>query len=152
MQNFRVNRAYRSSLYFLLLTLISIGAIFLSDNLRLYVFTAVFVFSVPVLFLIAFLLRVASLDPSKRWIDIIFIFVGAILHFFISIMSHTCPTYVVLNGQTYPSLQWTPVSLIDICSPYNIFRGIQIMVWIFVFISVILALRFLILDLKKGRK
>ncbi|MDP9249236.1 MAG: hypothetical protein M3M85_01850 [bacterium] len=150
MQNFRINQAYRLSLYFLLLALVSWGAIFLFDELRLYVFVAVFVFSIPVLLLAAFLLRAISLDPLKRWTDIIFVLSAAALKLFLMFMSHTCPTMVTRPGTVFMS-QRTFGSLFEACSPYNILGEIRIASTALIAISLAFNLKFLIYDIKKKR-
>lgn len=153
MQNFRVNKAYRVSLYLLLLIPAFVGLVILSEGLRLGVGTAFFVISIPILFLASLLTRLLSQDPTKRWMDFIFILLATSLWFFSLTIGggSACEHWDRTQKDDIISIPWTLASMFQSCSPHNISSEILDMAIVFLAISLILALWFLISDIKTKR-
>ena len=163
MENLRENKAYRLSLYLLLLIPIFGGVALLLQLVPTNMFPMVtiftkgpllgfvsfiFIISIPILFLGALLLRSISLDPFKRWVDFIFILLSVGLGTFVQKFSHTCPAYIELPKY---SPKWTWASMFDICNPNNILWEIKVTSIIFIFVSLLLALWFLISDIRRKK-
>lgn len=159
MQNFRENKAYRVSLYLVLLfPIIVVFLLLLVNILHLYYAMKHIGAFVSILFLMPFLLRFISLDPLKRWYDIIFIFSASLLQFFIiNLMSGYCLTSIQIPqlnaGQVFQPPQLTIWSMFNTCSHYNINLkdNLQTTAIIFFIVSLVLALWLLISDIKRKR-
>lgn len=168
MQNFRKNKAYRLSLYLILLipalavivllvesiptnrlpivTIFTNHRILLQDIISLF-----FIISIPLVFLGALSLRFISSNPYKRWKDIVLLLLTPVLEFFI-ITSTQIPDKCGFYAGPVPvdTPHWTLGAMFDICSSYNIFTELQVVAIVLFIVSLFLTLWYLISDIKKS--